>query len=303
MASRHPVAGGGNHFPRLDNAPSRNGAEAFPRSIREELRRNRARADSQPGCHRSRAVPLLLRRALHARLPHAHRRSRLHQEDFHRQSARLRARDSFREYSRPQLRARLPHGSALRGRLRDARKGRGSPSKSAACSATPSTTFWITRSSFSSAGAPNGKRVACIGAGPASLACAAELAQVGLRRNDLRSERTSRRPEHLWHRRVQNARRRFDSRSRISSKQLGVKFRQNTEVGRDISFADLEKQFDAIFIGVGLGRNLGRSSCPAKICAACYGAIEFIEKTKVQPFARSRSRPPRRLHRRGQHRH
>src|SRR6201987_1087137 len=29
------------------------------------------------------------------------------------------------------------------------------------------------------AGAPNGKRVACIGAGPASLACAAELAQAG----------------------------------------------------------------------------------------------------------------------------
>src|ERR1700756_958892 len=29
------------------------------------------------------------------------------------------------------------------------------------------------------AGTPNGKRVACIGAGPASLACAAELAQVG----------------------------------------------------------------------------------------------------------------------------
>src|SRR3984885_10948619 len=29
------------------------------------------------------------------------------------------------------------------------------------------------------AGAPNGKRVACIGAGPASLACAAELSQAG----------------------------------------------------------------------------------------------------------------------------
>ncbi len=30
-----------------------------------------------------------------------------------------------------------------------------------------------------SAGAPNGKRVACIGSGPASLACAAELAKWG----------------------------------------------------------------------------------------------------------------------------
>ena len=31
------------------------------------------------------------------------------------------------------------------------------------------------------AGAPNGKRVACVGSGPASLACAAELAKLGYR--------------------------------------------------------------------------------------------------------------------------
>ena len=42
---------------------------------------------------------------------------------------------------------------------------------------------WImcstTTYSFFIAGAPNGKRVACIGSGPASLACAAELAKWG----------------------------------------------------------------------------------------------------------------------------
>ena len=32
-----------------------------------------------------------------------------------------------------------------------------------------------------------------------------------------------------------------------------MEFRQKVEVGRDISFAQLEKEFDAIFIGVGLG--------------------------------------------------
>ena len=79
-----------------------------------------------PGCHRIRALPLLLRCALHRRLPHAHRRSRVHQENLHRQPARFRARDSFREHSGPQLRPRLPHRSSLRRRLRDARKGRSS---------------------------------------------------------------------------------------------------------------------------------------------------------------------------------
>ena len=39
---------------------------------------------------------------------------------------RLGARDSLRQYSRPKLRPRVPHRSALRRRLRDARKGRGS---------------------------------------------------------------------------------------------------------------------------------------------------------------------------------
>ena len=62
-----------------------------------------------------------------------------------------------------------------------------------------------------------------------------------------------------------------------------MKFRQKREVGRDISFADLEKQFDAIFIGVGLGETWDLK-LPGEDLAGVYGAIEFIEKTKVQPF-------------------
>jgi glutamate synthase (NADPH/NADH) small chain len=66
-------------------------------------------------------------------------------------------------------------------------------------------------------------------------------------------------------------------------KQLGVKFRQKTEIGRDISFADLENQFDAIFIGVGLGETLALE-LPGENLHGVYGAIEFIEQTKIQPF-------------------
>ena len=54
-------------------------------------------------------------------------------------------------------------------------------------------------------------------------------------------------------------------------------------MGADISFADLEKQFDAIFIGVGLGETWALN-LPGEDLHGVYGAIEFIEKTKIQPF-------------------
>jgi dihydropyrimidine dehydrogenase (NAD+) subunit PreT len=54
-------------------------------------------------------------------------------------------------------------------------------------------------------------------------------------------------------------------------------------VGSQISFADLERQFDAIFLGVGLGETWALD-LPGEDLDGVYGAIEFIEKTKIQPF-------------------
>src|SRR5580704_4434044 len=103
-----------------------------------------------------------------------------------------------------------------------------------------------------SPGTPNGKRVACIGAGPASLACAAELAKWGydvtiFDRNELPGGLNT------YGIAAYKTRAADSIREVELIKQLGVKFRQKIEVGRDVSFTDLEKQFDAIFIGVGLG--------------------------------------------------
>jgi dihydropyrimidine dehydrogenase (NAD+) subunit PreT len=132
------------------------------------------------------------------------------------------------------------------------------------------------------AGAPNGKRVACIGSGPASLACAAELAKSGydvtiFDRNELPGGLNT------YGIAAYKARAADAIRETDLVKQLGVKFRQKMEVGRDISFADLEKQFDAIFIGVGLGET-SALNLPGEDLHGVYGAIEFIEKTKVLPF-------------------
>jgi dihydropyrimidine dehydrogenase (NAD+) subunit PreT len=132
------------------------------------------------------------------------------------------------------------------------------------------------------AGAPNGKRVACIGSGPASLACAAELAKLGydvtiFDRNELPGGLNT------YGIAAYKARAADAIRETDLVKQLGVNFRQKMDVGRDISFADLEKQFDAIFIGVGLGETWALN-LPGEDLHGVYGAIEFIEKTKILPF-------------------
>jgi glutamate synthase (NADPH/NADH) small chain len=131
-------------------------------------------------------------------------------------------------------------------------------------------------------GAPNGKRVACIGSGPASLACAAELAKLGcdvtiFDRNEL--------PGGLNTYGIAAYKTRAADSVHESDlvKQLGVKFRQKTEIGRDISFADLESHVDAIFIGVGLGETWALE-LPGENLHGVYGAIEFIEQTKIEPF-------------------
>jgi dihydropyrimidine dehydrogenase (NAD+) subunit PreT len=132
------------------------------------------------------------------------------------------------------------------------------------------------------AGAANGRRVACVGAGPASLACGAELARRGyhvtifdqcelpggLSTYGIAAYKT----------RASDALREVEL-----VKSLGVEFRQKTEIGKDVKFDQLEREFDAIFIGVGLGETWAMD-LPGQELAGVCGAIEFIQQTKVMPF-------------------
>ncbi len=133
-------------------------------------------------------------------------------------------------------------------------------------------------------GAPNGKRVACIGSGPASLACAAELARWGYQvtlfdKNDLAGGLNT-------YGIAAYKTRAADSLREVELvRQLGVELRQKTAVGRDIPFAELEKRYDAVFIGVGLGETW-ELELPGEDLHGVYGAMEFIERTKAQPFER-----------------
>ena len=92
-------------------------------------------------------------------------------------------------------------------------------------------------------------KVACVGAGPASLACAAKLAQEGYQVTIFEEQEKaggvltygitpSRLPEHVVAHDIKMV------------KDLGVKFVFNTKVGRDVDLDEMG--FDAIFIGAGL---------------------------------------------------
>jgi glutamate synthase (NADPH/NADH) small chain len=134
------------------------------------------------------------------------------------------------------------------------------------------------------AGQANGRRVACIGSGPASLACAALLARRGYSvtvfdRREL-SGGLNTYGIAAYKTRVADSLREVEM-----VKSLGVAIRQNVEIGRDVGFNQLEKDFDAIFIGVGLGETWAMN-IPGEDLQGVSGALEFIEATKSQPFSR-----------------
>src|SRR5258707_11264990 len=94
----------------------------------------------------------------------------------------------------------------------------------------------------------SGKRVAIIGGGPAGLGCAAELAQLGHE-----AVVFEKKPHAGGLNTYGIAYYKMTPQVSLAEvelvKSLGVAFRCGIEVGRDVAVSDLEKDFDAIFIG------------------------------------------------------
>ena len=97
---------------------------------------------------------------------------------------------------------------------------------------------------------PTGKRVAIVGAGPAGLGCADILARNGVkpvvfdRYAKIGGLLTFGIPPFKLEKEVVEKRREI-------MEYMGVEFRLNTEVGRDIAFEQLTAEFDAVFLGMG----------------------------------------------------
>ena len=97
---------------------------------------------------------------------------------------------------------------------------------------------------------PTGKRVAVIGAGPAGLGCADVLARNGVkavvfdRYPEIGGLLTFGIPEFKMEKSVM-------TRRRAIFEGMGIEFRLNTEIGRDVAMADLLAEYDAVFMGMG----------------------------------------------------
>ena len=130
-------------------------------------------------------------------------------------------------------------------------------------------------------GESNGKRIAIIGAGPAGIACASEartlgfevdifeakekpsgLTVYGIAPYKITNEEVLKEVEYL-----QN--------------QLGFNIKYNTEISSKQELSVLEKKYDAIFLGVGLGKTkyLGLDGEDKN---GVVGAVEFIEELRMK---------------------
>ncbi len=123
------------------------------------------------------------------------------------------------------------------------------------------------------------QRIVCIGAGPASLACAAELAQRGfpvtvVERRPLPgglntygvAEYKLRAPDSL--------------REVAMIGELGVEFRYGVSIEREDDLRALEREYDAIFLGIGLGA-MHELRIPGAEHPGVVDALEFIARYKT----------------------
>ena len=65
---------------------------------------------------------------------------------------------------------------------------------------------------------------------------------------------------------------------------LGVEIKSGVTVGKDVGLAQLERDFDAIFIGIGLGAT-DDLQIPGENLPGCRDALSFIEETKSKSLA------------------
>lgn len=129
--------------------------------------------------------------------------------------------------------------------------------------------------------APNGKKVAVIGSGPAGLTCAGDLAKLGYEVHIFEALHTPggvlvygipefRLPKALVREEIKNV------------EALGVKIETNVVVGRSISLDELmeEEGFDAVFVGSGAGLP-NFQKIPGENLCGVYSANEFLTRINL----------------------
>jgi glutamate synthase (NADPH/NADH) small chain len=125
--------------------------------------------------------------------------------------------------------------------------------------------------------APTGKKIAVIGAGPAGLSCAGELAKLG---HAVTIFEKRAKPGGLSTYGIIALREPVEialEEARMIEG-MGVKIEGGVEIGKDLSLAELQKEFDSIVLSVGLGRTPGLDIEDEE---AIVDGLEFIEGSKT----------------------
>ena len=140
-------------------------------------------------------------------------------------------------------------------------------------------TFYGSGASIPTRGAAErNEKIACIGAGPASLACAAELRLQGFQVTviDRRPLAGGLNTYGVAEYKLRAADSLFEAEK---IRELGVEFRVG-EVADEAALIELEREFDCIFLGVGLGA-MHRLDIPGGSSKGVVDALEFIAAYKT----------------------
>lgn len=129
----------------------------------------------------------------------------------------------------------------------------------------------------------NGKKVAIIGAGPAGIACACELRLLGYE-------------VHIWEAKTHAsgltiygvAPYKITNQEALDEveylqKQFGFEIFYNKKAETEAHFNTLKNDYDAVFLGIGLGRTRSLG-IEGENLENCVGATEFIEEFKLKPL-------------------
>ncbi len=135
---------------------------------------------------------------------------------------------------------------------------------------------------FEKRAAATGRRVALVGGGPASLACAWTLGMLGHQPVIFEKDQL---PGGLNTTAIAPYKMKADravQEAEYIIEHAGVEMRYSHEVGVDVSWESLEEDFDAVFIGVGLGPDRLMSRLPGADIQGIEGAVEFIQQLKTR---------------------
>jgi putative selenate reductase YgfK subunit len=124
---------------------------------------------------------------------------------------------------------------------------------------------------------PDGPTVAVIGAGPAGLTAAADLARDGFRVTVFEASAS---PGGMMRWAIPSFRlpRRIIRTEIEAIKAMGVKIKLNSRLGRDFTLAELEKQgFRAVFLAIGAGKSV-KLGIPGEKTRGVVDALSFLRK-------------------------